>query len=641
MSLRLLDTFTRQTIEGPDWEIRYHRAETGQLWVAETPEKLNFQLYDPANLPTYCAYQYGSATVGPYVAMIDCGFAGEINAKTRAYRGVHSDYGYEKGGLLVRGNGRLSSQGAVDMIALEWERYNPDAVTFYLLQWVNGAVTVHAQLAAAVAWVHNNWKLLRVRLKGNTFQGFLANGDGSGEVQLGGDQYVPNPMADAGHTYVGYIFANAGDTRYDDLMVFAPSIVLAGNVANFSVPQSDPAPAPLAIGATNDGDTPDFGSLAVSVDYHEGAGWCTPTLDGPSTPTNVNIAVDPTGLAVGTYTATLHVSSVEADNSPQDILVTLDITAGPIIHLVPTAFAHNVPAFGAPPPPDVVAVTNDGGGTLNGLTADVVGAPSWISSALDSDTAPTNLRIAYDLSGLAPGTYNAQVRVASAAAENTPQYVAVELECTGIVGCNFATVLARAQEESGLPIAQVTTEAAFADHIARQRSELLTACVAGGRDVEADDQTYVVAATINLARPMPQVQYVEARRIADGAWVRASVVDSTDADAALPPRLHLHGTLVELLNFVTEWQGIYDQILLYGAVLPVAGAVLTDDLAPNYFIAPLFCRCLWLAGATFLAEKAENIAQASATRRELAECRRLLLAQVRAQQRQVQSRFRG
>jgi hypothetical protein len=75
-----------------------------------------------------------------------------------------------------------------------------------------------------------------------------------------------------------------------------------------------------------------------------------------------------------------------------------------------------------------IQVTNSGGGTLSGLTANVTygaGEPTgWLSASLSSTTAPSVLTLSA-VPGVPDGTYHATVAVAAAGVSNSPQTVSV------------------------------------------------------------------------------------------------------------------------------------------------------------------------------------------------------------------------
>ncbi|TVP43682.1 MAG: hypothetical protein EA350_13360 [Gemmatimonadales bacterium] len=79
-----------------------------------------------------------------------------------------------------------------------------------------------------------------------------------------------------------------------------------------------------------------------------------------------------------------------------------------------------------------VQVTNAGNGVLSGLAVEVAGpggaSANWLQAGLSSSTAPSELGLRATLVGLAPGTHQATVQVASPVAGNSPRSVQVTLQ---------------------------------------------------------------------------------------------------------------------------------------------------------------------------------------------------------------------
>jgi hypothetical protein len=112
----------------------------------------------------------------------------------------------------------------------------------------------------------------------------------------------------------------------------------------------------------------------------------------------------------------------------------LNVTSGPAAIAVSPNTAEFQWNYGTMSQPVPVIVSNSGGGTLSGLTANVtygVGEPTgWLNAPLDATTAPTVLRLSAFATPV-DGTFHATVAVASASATNSPQNITVTLVVTG------------------------------------------------------------------------------------------------------------------------------------------------------------------------------------------------------------------
>jgi adhesin/invasin len=111
---------------------------------------------------------------------------------------------------------------------------------------------------------------------------------------------------------------------------------------------------------------------------------------------------------------------------------TITVGAPPRIAISPAQITLHAVAGDDGSQAESVAITNDGAGTLSGLTTTVTypsGEPQgWLDASLDGSQAPATLTLQASPAQLAEGTYQAQVEVGSEAADNSPRVVEVELE---------------------------------------------------------------------------------------------------------------------------------------------------------------------------------------------------------------------
>ena len=169
--------------------------------------------------------------------------------------------------------------------------------------------------------------------------------------------------------------------------------------------------------------------LQASVEYEGAAsGWLPVTLAGSTAPTTLTLTAVTSGLSVGSYRALVWLAGV-AENSPLRVPVNLTVTENePIIELTPSSLTMEGVQGRPPSGPAMVQVTNAENGSLTGLSTSVwyVGsAAGWLSAALASSTAPTEVSVFTDARALPPGTYRGEVRVASPGAVNDPEAISV------------------------------------------------------------------------------------------------------------------------------------------------------------------------------------------------------------------------
>lgn len=100
------------------------------------------------------------------------------------------------------------------------------------------------------------------------------------------------------------------------------------------------------------------------------------------------------------------------------------VPATPAVGASPTSLAISAVAGGGNPAARTLGITNTGGGTLNFTISD--DAP-WLSVTPTSGTAPQNLSVSVDTTGLAAGTYNGTISITAPGAVGSPTSVPVTL----------------------------------------------------------------------------------------------------------------------------------------------------------------------------------------------------------------------
>jgi hypothetical protein len=185
-------------------------------------------------------------------------------------------------------------------------------------------------------------------------------------------------------------------------------------------------------------------STAFCGDLGWNAGWNATWLSvSPQTgnlPYTVEVCVDATGLPGGTYTDVICIMLEQgtlgksASTPPCAAMIPVTfvvVEETPIIRLDAGLFRFAVSNNDCDPGPtdaDVFHITNMGGGSLD-WTA--LWKESWLDVSPVSGTAPSEVVVTVDGTGLAPDTYIDTIRI-DANAINTPQYVIVHME---VVGC--------------------------------------------------------------------------------------------------------------------------------------------------------------------------------------------------------------
>jgi len=230
----------------------------------------------------------------------------------------------------------------------------------------------------------------------------------------------------------------------------AVTLIISGQPTIAAAPPSmaftttGPSPAAQVINVTNSGGGTLSGLSATTL-YVGAAGWMTLTLNTSTAPATLTLQPNVTGLALGTYSATVNIASALAGNTPLAVPVTLTIAALPSITLSATTRAFAGVVGDPNPAAQTVDITNSGGGALTGLAANITysfGA-GWLTATLNTTTAPATLTIASFPSSLPIGNYSATVNVSSAVATNSPRPITVTLTIAGpsiTLAANSATI---------------------------------------------------------------------------------------------------------------------------------------------------------------------------------------------------------
>jgi uncharacterized repeat protein (TIGR01451 family) len=212
-------------------------------------------------------------------------------------------------------------------------------------------------------------------------------------------------------------------------VVTGPAIALDPGAVSFTAVEGEPPPPAQTVVITNGG-AGTLNGLTTAAAYAAGAeGWLDASLSTTTAPAQLRLSAAVEGLVPGTYRATITVASPAADNSPVTLPVTLAVSEQPpSIGLAPASVGFGAIEGESDPNPRQVEITNQGGGSLVGLTREIVygsGPQGWLEATLSASEAPTTLTLQARTGSLTEGTYSASVRVRAPAAANSPQDVDV------------------------------------------------------------------------------------------------------------------------------------------------------------------------------------------------------------------------
>jgi uncharacterized protein (TIGR03437 family) len=168
--------------------------------------------------------------------------------------------------------------------------------------------------------------------------------------------------------------------------------------------------------------------------------WLAVEPSNGTLPAALQVTVDPSGLAPGSYNATIAIKVPDA--SPSDALVSVSLIIAPSTAAalgVDTAKVSFTASRGSADVSQVLRILNTGGGTLNFTASSAVSTGgSWLSISLASGTAtsssPAPVTVTASLGTLAPGTYTGTITVSGAGKS-------ISIQVTLSVSAPSATIL--------------------------------------------------------------------------------------------------------------------------------------------------------------------------------------------------------
>jgi uncharacterized protein (TIGR03437 family) len=227
--------------------------------------------------------------------------------------------------------------------------------------------------------------------------------------------------------YQGSVLITAGTTPISVPVSFtitsagSSGITLTPSSATFSQAVGGTAPSPQTVQLST--------STAASFTAASGATWLTVTPSSGTTPMSLSLAVNASGLAAGTYQASV---TITVGSSVASLPVTLTVTSGSggggggsaTITASPSSLSFSQVLGGATPSAQTIQLSS---GSATSLTAGTT--VSWLAATPPSGTAPGNLSVTVNSSGLPAGIYQGSVTITGGAAQVT---VPVTLTITSI-----------------------------------------------------------------------------------------------------------------------------------------------------------------------------------------------------------------
>jgi hypothetical protein len=172
-------------------------------------------------------------------------------------------------------------------------------------------------------------------------------------------------------------------------------------------------------------------ALGYSVSASSTGGWLGATSASGTTPGPISVTANPAGLAAGSHTGTITVTSSDAPSGPQVVAVVFNVTPAdlPTLAVAPASLAFVGQAGGTSPASQTVLTSSNGKAAIN-YTVSAISKGGWLSAAANTGATPGSLKITANPSGMAAGTYTGTVILTSSDAANPSQAVEVSFTVT-------------------------------------------------------------------------------------------------------------------------------------------------------------------------------------------------------------------
>ena len=233
-----------------------------------------------------------------------------------------------------------------------------------------------------------------------------------------------------------------------------------------------------------------FSSAPVGLTLQtDGATWLLASLSSNTTPAVLTLSVDPTGLAVGTYTSIVTVTS---GTDSLTWTVSLTVTGLPTISVSSSLLSYTYQSGGNLPQALAVTVTAS---SAVAFTAAASGG-GWLSVSPASGTTPASLSVSVNPTGLSPGSYNGTITITAPGASNSPQTVSVSLVVSSIgtatINVNPSVLNYTYQSGGNLPQPQAVT-------VTASSAVAFTAAASGGSWLSASPASGTTPASLSVS----------------------------------------------------------------------------------------------------------------------------------------------
>ncbi|MDP8981726.1 MAG: hypothetical protein M3O35_14185 [Acidobacteriota bacterium] len=262
---------------------------------------------------------------------------------------------------------------------------------------------------------------------GNFLSANPTSGTTPGSVGVGVTITALAPGTCTGVVHIASNSANVGNSPLDIPVTLYVSNNALLNVSPSAISVTTTAgsnPGAQTVALTSTDGTPL--SFSVTSQTNDGIGWLLVGPTGGTTPTNITVGFNATGLPPKTYTGSITITSTGPANAPVVIPVTLTVTGSTTAAVTPVSLTFTQPFGGLAPASQTLQVTSSSGSLTFSSSASTFNGGNWLS-VTGSGTTPGSVTVTANGSSLGQGTYNGFVTIVIPGAANSPLQVPVTL----------------------------------------------------------------------------------------------------------------------------------------------------------------------------------------------------------------------
>ena len=246
----------------------------------------------------------------------------------------------------------------------------------------------------------------------------------------------------------------------DPIITFAPVSASFGSTAG----GANPAVQTVTVSNSGGGTLSGLSAGAVTYTAGQPTGWLTAAFEGSTAdPAPLTLRATTGALAVGTYTASVPVSSSVPGVTSKSLPVTFTIGSALVLGSTPTTVSFTAPSSSGNPPSQNVNVFSVNGTPITPLALSPIeytaGQPTgWLTATLGSTTTPATLTLTAAVGTLATGTYTANVPITAATATNSPYKIPVTFVVpAALISLSAASASFTAVQSIGTAPSQIVT----------------------------------------------------------------------------------------------------------------------------------------------------------------------------------------